>query len=125
MRIHVVSPSESGLFAEKLLKELEEIEKQGARIYRTHPVDDTSGQTCFVLSTTSKDVHLFFGILGSKGQFYLSRMLEEEFGLKKCSQLLLCLQRDTHIKRDALVTRTVEHAASNWKTVTLTFSPAH
>ncbi|MBI2025424.1 hypothetical protein HYT04_01395 [Candidatus Kaiserbacteria bacterium] len=66
---------------------------------------------------------MFFGILGSEGQFDLSRMLEEEFSLKKCSQLLLSFEG----KRDsALVTQTVEQESeTSWKTITFTFSPAH
>lgn len=120
------SKSKASTLAGEVFEELKKIKKRGARIYRTYPMDDRLGKRHFILSTTSKDVHLFFGVSGFDGQFLLSRMLEEEFRLEKCSQLLLCLQLDTLSNEHAiLVTYTVEQAPDDWKIITFTFSPAH
>ena len=112
-----------GTFAQDFFKEAKKIDKSGARVYQTYPMDDDASKWHFVFTTTSKDVHLVFGLLGLDGQHALAHMLAEEFRLRKCSQLLLGFDQ----KRDfALVTQTVEHEhVANWKTFTFTFSPAH
>jgi hypothetical protein len=66
---------------------LGQVASQRVKVYRTYvPKHD---KWTYILTTTSKDVHLSLGALSQEGQLFLAGLLHLEFVKGKCSELLL------------------------------------
>ena len=97
---------------------LGQVASQRVKVYRTYvPKHD---KWVYVLTTTSKDIHLYLGAISKEGQLYLAGLLHLEFVKWKCSELLL-FEGGERNKGGVLVTR---QSTDNTE-VCFHLSPAH
>jgi hypothetical protein len=101
----------------ELWKDLEDIKKLKFRVFQT-PVVRLNGdeKMTFSFLTSSKEAHLGIGRLSSAGKYHLAKLLDQEFKLYCCSELMLSFDDSEGF----LVTRTVQDNHT-----VLTFYPAH
>lgn len=101
-------PADKESHAGFLWKGMTESKQLKTRVYQTY-IDETGKDMRFVLSTTSKDLHLKLGSFEWRYQYHLAKFLEEEFERGRCSRLLLCFKGESENSEEGLlVTKVVE-----------------
>ena len=101
-------PTNEQSYAGLLWKGLVEVKKLKTRIYQTY-IDDSKCDKRFILSTTSKDLHLKLGSFDWRIQYNFAKFLEEEFEKGRCARLLLCFKGESENSEEGLlVTKVTE-----------------
>ncbi len=106
-----------GTHLEVVIAELEHLQKKGPRIYRTYCEYDG---VHYVLTTTSKDLHLALGTFRPIPQMHFCMLLEQEFRRNEgvCNELTLVMSEE---KGAMYVTKN----QTDPKQISFHLSPAH